>query len=176
MHLDGARLFLASVHTGIPPAEFSTHFDTVYISLYKCFNAASGAILAGSQEFTKNLFHIRRMFGGGLPQVWPFAAIALHYVDDFLEEYGKALKNAEKFFVRLQEHEAFKIERIPNGTNASKLYVRGTKLAAFREKLRSKNIHLPPPRKEWKGFLIKINVTLNRLNTDELVHSFLNAL
>src|SRR5687768_2820947 len=38
MHLDGARLFIASAYTGISPAEYSAHFDTVYVSLWKYFN------------------------------------------------------------------------------------------------------------------------------------------
>jgi threonine aldolase len=40
--------------------------------MYKYFNAASGAVLAG--RLLDNLFHPRRMFGNGLCQVWPFAA------------------------------------------------------------------------------------------------------
>ena len=64
-HLDGARLFVQSVHTNLEPAKYGELFDTVYTSLYKCFNSASGAILAGSKTFTTNLFHERRMFGGG---------------------------------------------------------------------------------------------------------------
>lgn len=44
LHLDGARLFVASAYTGVTPAEYVALFDTVYVSLYKCFNAASGAI------------------------------------------------------------------------------------------------------------------------------------
>src|SRR5262245_40068624 len=47
LHLDGARLFLASAYTGISPATYAALFDTVYVSLYKYFNSASGAILAG---------------------------------------------------------------------------------------------------------------------------------
>jgi threonine aldolase len=63
-HLDGARLFVQSVHTNREPAAYGELADTVFTSMWKCFNAASGAILAGSKEFTKNLFHERRMFGG----------------------------------------------------------------------------------------------------------------
>ena len=50
LHLDGARLFLASAYTGISPATCAALFDTVYVSLYKYFNAASGAILAGPRH------------------------------------------------------------------------------------------------------------------------------
>ena len=46
LHLDGARLFLESVYTGQPVKAYTALFDTVYVSLYKYFNAASGAILA----------------------------------------------------------------------------------------------------------------------------------
>ena len=60
LHLDGARLFVESVHTSVSPAQYAALFDTVYVSLYKCFNAASGAILAGTRAFTEKLFHVRR--------------------------------------------------------------------------------------------------------------------
>jgi threonine aldolase len=49
MHLDGARLFVQSAHTNIEPAKYGELFDTVYTSMYKCFNAPSGAILAGTR-------------------------------------------------------------------------------------------------------------------------------
>src|SRR5580700_4133486 len=56
LHLDGARIFLASAYTGITPASYAALFDTVYVSLYKYFNAAAGAVLAGPRELTETLF------------------------------------------------------------------------------------------------------------------------
>jgi len=176
MHLDGARLFIASVHSGIPPSEYAAEFDTVYTSLYKAFNAASGAILAGTKEFTKDLFHLRRMFGGGMPQVWPFAAVALHYAHNFIDDYAKALEKAERFFELLGTKEAFRIEKLSNGTNIFKLYVKGVDLQKFRQKLRQKNIHIPPPAEEEGGFFMKTNVTLNRISPEELTKVFVDAL
>ena len=66
LHLDGARLFLQTAFTGENIAETVRPFDTVYISLYKYFNAASGAILAGPRAMLDDMYHVRRMFGGGL--------------------------------------------------------------------------------------------------------------
>src|ERR1039457_454369 len=83
LHLDGARLFLESAYTGRPVREYAVLFDTVYISMYKYFNAASGAVLAGPKALLADLYHPRRMFGGGLQQVWPFAAVALRYLDGY---------------------------------------------------------------------------------------------
>lgn len=66
LHMDGARLFVQSAHTNVSPSQYCELYDTVYTSLYKCFNAASGAILAGPKNTINGLFHVRRMFGGGL--------------------------------------------------------------------------------------------------------------
>ena len=42
LHLDGARIFLQAAYEGRDPAEYARPFDTVYVSLYKYFNAPSG--------------------------------------------------------------------------------------------------------------------------------------
>jgi threonine aldolase len=191
LHLDGARIFVESVHTGIPPAQYAALFDTVYVSLYKCFNAAAGAILAGSREFTQNLYHVRRMFGAGLPGVWPYAAVALQFVDDFMDEYTAALQTAEALFQRLEDHQAFRVEKIPHGTHIIKLHVSGhdsghdsghvsghvsgTALGQFRAKLQQRNIHLPHAQPSWGGFALKLNPSLNRMSAQDLADTFLGA-
>ena len=91
LHLDGARLYLAAAYSGISVREYADLFDTVYISMYKYFNAASGAVLAGPRKLLENLFHPRRMFGNGLHRVWPFAAVALHFFDGFPERFAQAV-------------------------------------------------------------------------------------
>jgi len=98
LHLDGARLFLAHPYTGIAPKTYAALFDTVYVSLYKYFNAAGGAVLAGSRHVLDNLHHQRRMFGGGLRQAWPYAAVALHYLDGFGERFGHAAAAADNLY------------------------------------------------------------------------------
>ena len=175
LHLDGARLFVESAHTGIPPAQYAALFDTVYVSLYKCFNAASGAILAGTRAFTENLFHVRRMFGSGLPGAWPYAAVALEFVDDFLDEYKAAWRKAESIFQILAEHSAFRVEPVPDGTHVVPVYVSGTDPERFRDRLSRGNIHLPQAR--WQGgFWLKINPSLNRMSAQDVGRAFVAAL
>ena len=103
LHLDGARLFLATPYTGITPADYAAPFDTVYVSLYKYFNAAGGAVLAGPRRLLDGLYHQRRMFGGGLRQAWPYAAVALHYLDGFAERFAQAAAVADALFRALGE-------------------------------------------------------------------------
>src|SRR5713226_6131671 len=56
LHLDGARLLLEAAYTGIAPSDTAALFDTVYVSLWKYLNAASGAILAGSHALIDDRF------------------------------------------------------------------------------------------------------------------------
>lgn len=173
-HLDGARLFVQSVHSNITPAGYGKLFETVYTSLWKCFNSASGAILAGSKTFTTNLFHERRMFGGGLPAAWPFAAVALHFADSFIDDYKTALENAEKFFSLIQKEDRFKISRYENGSHIVGLSIKNANFKRFSESLGKKNIQLPAP--DENGFLLKINPSLNRDTPLNLAQYFIESL
>lgn len=173
-HLDGARLFVQSVHSNKTPAEYSALFDTVYTSMYKCFNAPSGAILAGTKQFTAGLFHERRMFGGGLPAAWPFAAIALHYADSFMSDYKAAWRTAQQFFTLLRKEERFTITELENGTHVVRLDIKGTDPDRFREALAKKNIQLHEP--VDKGFYLKINPTISRMQPEALAGLFIDSL
>jgi threonine aldolase len=174
MHLDGARLFNASVHTGIGLETFTGLFDTVYVSLYKNFNAPSGAILAGDSGIIKGLHHERRMFGGGLPQAWVFAAIALRYADSFISEYTTALGRFRRLSDLLGETEGLRVEELDHGTNVFKLRMDERKDAQkVKDILYGKGIVLPDP--ENSCFKLKINPSLNRSEPDLLAADFRHA-
>jgi threonine aldolase len=173
-HLDGARLFVQSAHTNIEPAQYGALFDTVYTSMYKCFNAPSGAILAGTKQFTETLYHERRMFGGGLPAAWPFAAIALFYADRFMNDYKTAWINARKFFSLLEKEERFTISELEHGTHVVRLDIKGIELTRFKDSLAKRNIEIHAP--VDNGFYLKINPTLNRIQPETLAGLFLESL
>ncbi len=174
IHLDGARLFNACAHSGISPSTFAEFFDTVYISMYKNFNAASGAILAGSRDFTKDLFQTRRMFGGGMPQSWPFAAIPLKYADSFLDEYKKAIIQSIKLFELLNKIPSFSVEEIPNGSNVFILKLKNADPEKLKSQLAERGIEIPSP--SGQIFSMKINVTLNRDTPENIASKFKLAL
>lgn len=174
MHLDGARLFVQPVHNQVSVKEYSAHFDSVYTSLWKCFNAASGAVLAGSQSFTANLFHERRMFGGGLPTAWAFAAVALHFANTFAEDYKKAWTNAETLWGFLQKNERFQITKFEQGSHIVQLKLQQGNPVRFKEALFQKGIELPSP--AANVFLLKVNPSLNRINAHNAAQLFGEAL
>ncbi|MBL8230693.1 MAG: hypothetical protein JNL98_19530 [Bryobacterales bacterium] len=175
LHLDGARLFIGSAYTGVSANEYAALFDTVYVSLYKYFNAASGAVLAGPKTLLENLFHTRRMFGGGLHHAWPFAAVALHYLEDFEQRFRKAVECSEKVIAVLAKDANFEIERIPQGTNLFRFRVRGVNAAIYQQRLESAGVSTRAPESgEW--YTLAVNETWNRLPPDQIVTVFRNAL
>jgi threonine aldolase len=179
LHLDGARLFLASAYTGIAPESYAALFDTVYVSLYKYFNAAGGAVLAGPRQLLENLYHQRRMFGGGLRQVWPYAAVALHYLDGFSERFETAVAAAETLFQALRDHPACEVQRSLAGTNVTRLRVAGSHPARLPERLAARGIAIRPALRstpEEAEFELLTNETILRRPTAEIIDIFARAL
>jgi threonine aldolase len=174
LHLDGARLFLESAYAARPVKEYTALFDTVYISMYKYFNAASGAVLAGPKAQLEGLYHTRRMFGGGLHQVWPFAAVALHYFNGFEARFRTAMETAEHVISVLQKDSNFGIERIPNGTNIFRLRVFGVNAPVYQNRLELTGISTNNPTGDW--FNIQVNETWTRLPAADIAARFKQAL
>jgi threonine aldolase len=174
LHLDGARLFLESAYAGRPVQEYAALFDTVYVSLYKYFNAASGAILAGPKALLADLYHTRRMFGGGLPQVWPFAAVALHYLDGFEERFRAGVNTAEAVIAALRTDPNFELERVPNGTNIFRLRVNGVNAPVYQGRLETAGVSARIPTGDW--FTLQVNETWGRAPAQEIAGRFRKAL
>jgi threonine aldolase len=167
LHLDGARLYLAAAYSGVPVREYAALFDTVYVSMYKYFNAASGAMLAGPKSLLENLFHPRRMFGNGLSHVWPFAAVALHYFEGFQERYARAVATSEKVIAALQSDSRFEVTRVPNGTNIFSLRVKGVDALAFQRRAQSAGFVLSGPHND--SFTVLVNETWARATPQEIL-------
>ena len=175
LHMDGARLFLQSACTGVDVAEYARPFDTVYVSLYKYFNSASGAILAGPRALLDDMYHTRRMFGAGLPGAWPFAAVALHHVPGFVGRFRRAVETSEAFIERITRHEAFAVERMPAPTNLFRLRVSAGDVPGFRARLRDRGVDLGGVRPDG-SVLVGVNETWNRATAESLAERFVSSL
>jgi threonine aldolase len=94
VHLDGARLFNASVAAGEPPRAWAGYADSVTICFSKGLGCPTGAILAGSAEMMERAWVGKFLFGGALRQSGFLAAAALyaldHHVDRLAEDHARA--------------------------------------------------------------------------------------
>jgi threonine aldolase len=81
MHLDGARLWNASVATGIAERDYAAHFHSVSVCFSKGLGAPIGSALCGSRDFIQRARRFRKMFGGGMRQVGILAEGALYALE-----------------------------------------------------------------------------------------------
>ena len=84
-HLDGARLWNASVASGSEESQMAAPFDSVSVCFSKGLGAPVGSCLAGSKEFIREARRVRKVLGGGLRQAGIIAAGALHAVENHRE-------------------------------------------------------------------------------------------
>jgi len=175
LHLDGARMFNLPHHSGVGLQEFAALFDTVYVSVWKHFNGAAGAILAGDESFIEGLFHTRRLFGGSLHNLWPTVALAAQFVDGYQADYAKAWDAADELIARLAADDRFEVRKVPDGTSRFLLTVRGAKPAPFSERLAKKGVMLPQPKPDSATFPMQVNPTLARTSPQALSRLFVEA-
>ena len=93
-HLDGARLWNASVATNTSLDKYCSYFDSVSVCLSKGLGAPIGSIIAGSKDFITEAFRVRKGWGGGMRQVGILAAAGLYAVKNNIsrleEDHEKA--------------------------------------------------------------------------------------
>lgn len=77
VHMDGARVFNASIATGVPVRDIVAPVDTVMFCLSKGLGAPAGSILAGPAELIAKGRLYRKRLGGGMRQVGVLAAAGL---------------------------------------------------------------------------------------------------
>jgi threonine aldolase len=77
VHLDGARIWNASVATGLSPEELARPFDTVSVCFSKGLGAPVGSAFCGSRAHVERARTLRRRWGGGMRQSGVLAAGAL---------------------------------------------------------------------------------------------------
>lgn len=92
LHLDGARLWNASVATGVSLEEYCSYFDSVSLCLSKTLGAPIGSILVGDKSFINKANHFRKQNGGGVRQSGLLATMAITAID---ENFGKLQKTHE---------------------------------------------------------------------------------
>lgn len=109
-HLDGARIWNASVAAKIPVKEYAKHFDTVSCCLSKGLGAPVGSIIAGSKEFIKEAFRVRKAWGGGMRQLGILAAAGLYALKNNIERLAEDHQKAKELAETIADNPSFEID------------------------------------------------------------------
>uniref|UniRef100_A0A8R7TKK7 Aromatic amino acid beta-eliminating lyase/threonine aldolase domain-containing protein n=1 Tax=Triticum urartu TaxID=4572 RepID=A0A8R7TKK7_TRIUA len=82
LHIDGARIFNASVALGVPVHRLVRAADSVSVCLSKGLGAPVGSVIVGSKAFIDKAKILRKTLGGGMRQVGILCAAAYLAVRD----------------------------------------------------------------------------------------------
>jgi threonine aldolase len=116
-HLDGARLFNASVATGISPKELAEPFDTVSVCFSKGLGAPIGSALAGPAPLIAKALRVRKLFGGAMRQVGVIASAALYALDNNVERLAEDHANAQVLAAGIRKIEGLTLRTEKIDTN-----------------------------------------------------------
>lgn len=146
MHLDGARILLASGLPGFDLKAYSALFDTVYVSLYKYLGAPFGAILAGDKAAVDKVRDLRHIFGSTIYQGWPAALPALDALEGFQGRFAAARRTADAVFAGLNAAGGFTVKPVEHGSNIVFLDIAPPRANGLAERLSNADIHMREPR------------------------------
>lgn len=99
VHLDGARVFNASVAGGVPVSQIAAHADSVSFCLSKGLRSPVGSVLCGRADFIEEARFWRKRLGGGMRQAGILAACGIvsltTMVDRLADDHRRARELAE---------------------------------------------------------------------------------
>ena len=95
VHMDGARIFNASVALSESVADLTLQCDSVMFTLSKGLGAPAGSILLGTKDFIQEARIWRKRLGGGMRQIGILAAAGLVALDDGPEQLHQDHANAK---------------------------------------------------------------------------------
>jgi len=130
IHLDGARIFNASVALGWSVRELTSKFDSVMFCLSKGLGAPVGSLVVGSKDFIEEARLVRKMLGGGMRQAGVLAAAGLIALEESPKRLHIDHENAKFLAQGLAEIPGIKINPDKVVTNILFADVSGTGLSA----------------------------------------------
>jgi threonine aldolase len=138
-HLDGARIFNASVYLSINIKEICAYFDTVSICLSKGLAAPIGSLLVGDQKTIDKARRLRKMLGGGMRQAGMLAAAGLYALENNVERLQEDHAHSQLLADSLQNLPGFNLMEEPQ-TNMIMLDIEASKFRDLKKWLAKHNV------------------------------------
>jgi threonine aldolase len=135
LHLDGARVFNASVKLGVDVKEISRHFDSISVCLSKGLCAPVGSVLCGTGEIINVARRWRKVLGGGMRQAGVLAAAGILSITEQVNHLHKDHDNAQRLATELNALPAIEIDPASVQTNIVFARVNTESLPALAEKM-----------------------------------------
>ncbi len=117
-HLDGSRVFNASLASKMSLKEIANRFDTVTICFSKGLCCPTGAVLAFDKKLWPKMRRLKQLFGGSMRQSGILAAACLYALKNNVNRLEEDHANAKFLAKSLSEIEGIEVEKEdPHSTN-----------------------------------------------------------
>src|ERR1700742_3261718 len=130
LHLDGARIFNASVALNVPVSVLTSGFNTVVFCLSKGLCAPVGSMLVGSRKVIERGRMVRKALGGGMRQAGILAAAGLIALEEMPKRLATDHANARLIAESLAQIEGIAIDPATVETNIIVFRLTGALTAA----------------------------------------------
>jgi threonine aldolase len=142
VHIDGARIFNASIASGHPVARIAEKADTLMFCLSKGLGAPVGSMLAGTSQAIARARHFRKRLGGGMRQAGVLAAAGLIALEEMPARLAEDHANAKWIAQQLAKIPGLSINAEKVRTNIVVFDIAGTGLAfaGLSAQLKSKGV------------------------------------
>lgn len=117
LHIDGARIFNASIALGVPADRLVQAADSVSVCLSKGVGAPVGSVIVGSASFISKARRLRKTLGGGMRQVGILCAAAIFALHEILPKLEGDHKKARALAEGLAEMEGLSVDVASVETN-----------------------------------------------------------
>lgn len=132
LHLDGARLWNASVASKISAKDLAAPFDSVTFCISKGLGAPIGSVLCGNKNFIHNARRRRKVLGGGMRQVGIIAAAGLvalkESVPQLIEDHRRTMTIAKA--INLLNSKVFTVDMKTVQTNMIFVNINSDRISA----------------------------------------------
>lgn len=96
VHMDGARIFNASIALGVPVSTLARTVDSMMFCFSKGLSAPVGSIVVGSKEFITRAHRMRKLLGGGMRQAGIIAAAAIVALEQMVDRLAEDHENCKR--------------------------------------------------------------------------------
>ncbi|KAJ6951583.1 low-specificity L-threonine aldolase 1 [Populus alba x Populus x berolinensis] len=129
LHIDGARIFNASIALGVPVHRLLQAADSASVCLSKGVGAPVGSVIVGSKSFIAKARILRKTLGGGMRQVGILCAAALVALHENVPKLGDDHKKAKMLAEGLNQIKGLRLNVAAVETNiVSNLVARSYKM------------------------------------------------
>ncbi len=110
VHLDGARIFNASIAQGIAASEVARFADSVSFCLSKGLSCPVGSVLTGPADFIARARQHRKRMGGSMRQAGVLAACGIYALNNLVDRLAEDHARAKRFASAISDLPGIRVE------------------------------------------------------------------